>query len=128
MKTRGAVLLLLVGTLAGCSHVERSPSITETTKEKSTKAYWLKQPDTDAVTHDDYDELWEACADTARWRGFRVDRTDYRGGLLTTWPLVSKQAFEPWKKDVVTLPDLAESTLASMRRIIHFQIERSEDG
>jgi hypothetical protein len=123
-----AFLAALVAVAAGCSHVEQSPSITETTKETATQAYWLDQPASATVTHDDYDQLWEACADTARWRGFRVDRTDYRAGLLTTWPLASKQAFELWKKDVVTMSDLTETTLASTRRIIHFEIKRLDDG
>ena len=126
--TTAPLLLALLALAAGCSHVEQSPSITETTKETATKSYWIDQPATDTVAHDDYDELWEAAADTARWRGFRVDRTDYRGGLLTTWPLASKQIFEPWKRDVLTMPDLAESTLASMRRIIRFEIARLDDG
>ena len=122
------VALLVALTLTGCTHVERSPAFTETDKKTATQAYWLNKPANAVVTHDDYDELWEACADTARWRGFRIDRTDYRAGLLTTWPLASKQAFEPWKKDVVTISDLTETTLASMRRIIHFEIARLEDG
>lgn len=121
-------IVVFAALVVGCTHVEQSPAITQTTKETTTQAYWLAKPDNASVTHDNYDELWEACADTARWRRFHVDRTEYRNGLMTTWPLVSQQIFEPWKRDVVTLTDLTESTLASMRRIIHFEISRQEDG
>lgn len=132
-STFGILWSLVVGgafviPFPGCSHVERSPSITDITRTKGTQAYWIDKPANATVIHDNYDELWEACADTARWRGFRIDRVDYRSGLLTTWPLPSKQVFEPWKKDVVDLPDLAESSLASMRRIIRFEIARLDDG
>ena len=72
--------------------------------------------------------MWDACRGAARWRGFRVDRMDYRGGLMITHPLTSKQFFEVWRRDVATLPDLAESTLATMRRIVRFEIVKRDDG
>ena len=79
------------------------------------------------MTHDNYDELWEACIGAARRRGYRVDRQDYRNGVLQTVPVVSKQLYEPWRRDVATIEDMTESTLATMRRIIRFEIRRAGD-
>jgi hypothetical protein len=93
----------------------------------ATQAHWIARPATASVAYDDYDELWEAAIGAARWRGFRIDRTDYRNGLLVTRPLSSKQLFEPWRRDVATLPDMAESTLASIRRIVRFEIAKRDD-
>jgi hypothetical protein len=118
---------LLVGGLVGCTTVEQSPSVTETDKELASPEYWLKQPATSSVTHDNYDELWEACKGVARWRGFLVDRQNYREGVLTTLPLVSKQLFEPWRRDVATIADMTESTLATERRIVRFEIAKNPD-
>jgi hypothetical protein len=91
-------------------------------------AYWYNRPATTTVTADDFDQLWAACERAARDRGFRVDREDFRGGVMTTQPLISKGAVEFWRRDVVTLPDVAESTLHTMRRTIRFEIKAREDG
>ena len=119
---------LLGAGLPGCTTVEQSPSLTQTDKELASPEYWLSQPATSSVTHDNYDELWEACKGVIRWRGFQVDRQNYREGVLTTTPLVSKQLFEPWRRDVATIGDMTESTLATMRRIVRFEIARNPDG
>ena len=119
---------LVCGHLAGCAASATGPLATEADPATATPAYWIAQPATEAVTHSDYDALWEAARSTARWRGFRIDRQDYRGGVLMTHPLASKQAFEVWRKDVVTLPGVAESTLATVRRIVRFDIAEQEDG
>lgn len=121
-------LFVALSALAGCSHVEQSPALTQTDPDLATQAHWIAQPATATVTHDNYDELWEACVGAARWHGFRPDRTDYRAGVLVTFPNVSKQLFEPWRRDVVTLPDMVESTLATMRRIVRFEITEVQDG
>jgi hypothetical protein len=117
-----------VALVAGCSNVEQSPALTQTDVKLSQPAYWIALPAADTVTHDDYDQLWEAAVDAARWHGFRVDRSDYRNGLLITHPVVSKQIFELWRRDVATLPDMTESTLATMRRIVRFEIAKGDDG
>jgi hypothetical protein len=123
-----ASVLLLGGVFfAGCTHVAISPAVTETDQKDAQQPYWLAQPDNASVTHDNYDELWEACTEAARWRGFIIDRTDYRQGILTTRPLVSKQIFEVWRRDVATIGDQVESTLATKRRIIRFEISRESD-
>jgi hypothetical protein len=119
---------LACGHLAGCSASGTGPLATDAGPETATPAYWVAQPATETVVHGDYDALWEAARGAARWRGFRADRQDYRGGVIMTHPLVSKQAFEVWRRDVVALPDLAEATLATVRRIVRFEIAEREDG
>ena len=127
-SSRIAVSCLVGAVLAGCSRVEQSPALAQRDSKIATPAYWLGQPATETVAHGDYDQLWEACRDAARWRGFRIDRTDYRGGVMVSHPLTSKQFFELWRRDVVTLPDLTESSLATVRRTVRFEIARGEDG
>jgi outer membrane murein-binding lipoprotein Lpp len=80
------------------------------------------------VTSSTFDRLWRACADVARDRQFVIDRQDYRGGVLTTEPLVSAQFFEPWRRDAITADAVAESSLASIRRTIRFTFTREDDG
>jgi hypothetical protein len=119
---------LVAATLAGCTHVAESPALTQTGQKLAQPAHWLAQPANASVTDDNYDELWEACIEAARYRGFRPDRLNYREGILTTQPLVSKQIFEVWRRDVVTIGDQVESSLATERRIIRFEISRESDS
>ncbi len=76
----------------------------------------------------DYDALWLACRSAARARGFTIAREDYRGGVLTTEPLVSAQFFEPWRRDAITATEIARSSLASIRRTLRFELTRLDDG
>jgi hypothetical protein len=59
---------------------------------------------------------------------FVIDQRDYRGGVLTTEPLLSAQFFEPWRRDALKAEDVAESSLASIRRTIRFEFTRNDDG
>jgi hypothetical protein len=124
----GSALLLAIGMAVGCEHVAESPSITQTDQKLAEPAHWLAQPATASATHDNYEELWQACIEAARYRGFQPALLDYREGILTTDPVVSKQIFEPWRRDVVTLRDQVESTLATMRRIVRFEITRESEN
>ena len=128
MKARFLSIGIALSALAGCYHVDVSPSLSQTDEKLATQGYWLAKPANATVSHDDYDELWEACIGSARWRGYRADRSDYRGGLLITYPLVAKQAFEVWKRDTPTVSDIADNTIATMRRTIHFEIARRDNG
>jgi hypothetical protein len=120
--------LLFAGVLlVGCEHVDQSPAITQTDQKLAQPPYWLAQPPNASVTHDNYEEMWQACIEAARYRGFKPDLPNYREGILTTQPLVSKQIFEVWRRDVATINDQVESTLATTRRIIRFEISRGPD-
>jgi hypothetical protein len=90
--------------------------------------YWLAQPPTTTVVADDFQSLWRACRAAAVGHSFTVDRVDFRSGLMTTLPLVSKQFFEVWRSDVVTPGDLAASSLDTFRRTVRFEVRRLDDG
>ena len=119
-----AVSVLGAGVLAGCEHVDQSPAVTQTDQKLAQQPYWLARPANASATSDDYDAMWDACIESVRYRGFKPDLQDYREGILTTQPLVSKQIFEIWRRDVTTINDQVESTLATTRRIIRFEISR----
>ena len=91
-------------------------------------AFWLEKPAVANVTHLQFQPLWDACEATARGYTFPIDRQDYRQGLLTTKPVVSKQFLEPWRKDAGTVGDVLRSSIATVRRHIRFEIERTEAG
>jgi hypothetical protein len=101
---------------------------TDVDRRLAEPAYWYNRPATTTVTADDFDQLWAACERAARDRGFRIDREDFRSGVMTTQPLVSKGALELWRRDVVTLPGVVESTLHTMRRTVRFEIKLRDDG
>ena len=128
VRLRAMLLALAWSSLSGCSSSPDARPATETDAALARPAHWISQPAVATVTHNGYDQLWEACHGAARWRGFRIDRADYRGGLIVSHPLTSKQAFEVWRRDVVTLPAIAESTLATMRRTARFEITEQADG
>jgi hypothetical protein len=80
------------------------------------------------VSSRDFEGIWTAARESARDFRFRIDRNDYRGGVITTYPQVSKQAFEFWRFEVREVGALAESTLGTMRRTVRFDVERTRDG
>jgi hypothetical protein len=123
---RAAALVSAACLVAGCaSNNAPRPAEDPRTAEP---AYWLAQPPTTAVVSDDFQSLWRACRSAAVGHSFTVDRVDFRSGLMTTLPLVSKQFFEFWRNDVVTPRDLAESSLHSVRRTVRFEVRRLDDG
>ncbi len=62
------------------------------------------------------DQIWQLCQTELKTRGFHLNRVDRRSGIIETYPLTSKQWFEFWRQDVVTVYDLAESSLHTIRR------------
>jgi hypothetical protein len=123
-------LLLLVPT--GCIVAPANPAIkervTNVDPKFATQDYWLDQP---AVTHigdADFYKLWHACREELFSRFFQVDREEYRDGLLTTLPLVTKQFFEVWRRDAVTIKDVSDASIGTIRRTVRFQLTRKDDG
>ena len=90
--------------------------------------YWFARPATSRVEAANYDALWNASETAARDCSFAIEREDYRTGLLSTKPLVSKQFFEFWKSDVVDFRSQVSSDLGTHRRVARFQILPREDG
>ena len=119
-------------TLTGCIIGKQNPAATQpvTAQESKTAqiAYWVEQPAVAHVTGHDFDKLWSACRDAVQVDGFTLDRSDYREGILTTLPLVSKQFYEFWRNDVVDVHGLTQSSLGTLRRTVRFDVRRMEDG
>ena len=122
MTVRWFGLVALCAALVGCASSSKK-SASPTTYPTTAQA-----PAENTITASDFDQLWRACADVARDRQFVIDRQDYRGGVLTTEPLVSAQFFEPWRRDAITSDAVAESSLATIRRTIRFTFTRHDDG
>jgi len=72
--------------------------------------------------------IWQICQEQIKRRGFVLDRVDRRQGIISSFPLISKQWFEFWRQDVVTMGDLLESSLHTLRRIIHLEMVAAGQG
>jgi hypothetical protein len=90
--------------------------------------YWLRRPAVARAEHPDFNHLWNACRQVIQARSFTVDRVDLRGGVMTTFPQVSRQFFELWRNDVGTLPGVLESSLGTVRRSVRLEVRRQSDG
>ena len=121
----GPVLALCL--LLGCA-ARPSQSRRDLPPASATPEYWLRQPPVARAEHENFDRLWNACRRAVQSRSFAVDRVDLRGGVMTTFPQVSKQLFEFWRNDVGALPAVMESTLGTVRRSVRLEIVRREDG
>lgn len=124
--------LILASTQSGCLLWRQNPAATQPATAinplTTQPSYWLDQPAVAHVRARNFDALWDACRDAMQSDGFLVDRRDYREGLMTSFPLTSKQAYEFWRGDVVTAHDLAQSTLGLLRRTVRITFKRLPDG
>lgn len=128
MRFDGRMLLLGIALAAGCaSSTPAKAPATMPSNATRVPAYWFERPGVASVSAADFDLLWRAAEEAARDFGFRPDRLDFRDGVITTDPLISKQWFEFWRNDVVTTDDLAKSSLATHRRTLRFDIEARGD-
>lgn len=117
---------IVAAILCGCAQQPKPttrPSIATTQP-----SYWYAQPACSEVAATDFKKLWNACEESARHYGFVLDRQDYRGGALTTDPLISKQFFEFWRNDVQTPEDLADSSINTYRRTLRFVFTKQPGG
>jgi hypothetical protein len=125
-------ITVLATTETGCIVGRQNPAATQpaTSVDPNTAkpAYWLDKPPVAHVRSTNFDALWTACRLAAEADGFVIDRRDYREGLLTTQPLLSKQFYEFWRGDVRDAHDLAQSSLGMMRRTVRFKIDRLPEG
>jgi hypothetical protein len=126
-----AIWCALVALGSGCTSHPQQPAATQpaTVVDLATTqpSYWLDQPAAASVTAADFQKLWSACDETARDFLFKPDRQDFRGGVLTTEPMVSAQWLEPWRADARTAYDRTESSIATIRRTIRFEFKRLID-
>jgi hypothetical protein len=135
---RWAASFVIVGALgaAGCAnrrgsaltHAPATQPVTVKNLATTQPSYWLDQPPVTNVSNFQFQPLWDACEHTARSYLFQLDRQDYRLGVLTTKPMVSKQFWELWRGDTGTFHEEIENSLATIRRTVRFEIEHTDDG
>ncbi|HEX8342982.1 MAG TPA: hypothetical protein VF624_18920 [Tepidisphaeraceae bacterium] len=135
MNTRTSLLLLACAAAAGCTSgqppvaaVPSTQTATDADPATAEPAYWLAKPAVDSVSGEDFDALWDASARVARDLLFQLDRQDRRSGMLTTLPMVSAQFFEPWRRELQDAAELRKSSVATLRRTLHFTIDRAGSG
>jgi hypothetical protein len=125
------VSAVLVVVFSGCITKPQNPAATQpaTAIDLATTqpSYWLAQPAAAQVQARDFDALWDVCKTTARDYLYALDREDYRSGVITTVPLVSKQWFEPWRPDTGTAYDVLANSLGAIRRTLRFEVSRNAD-
>ncbi|HEY7116462.1 MAG TPA: hypothetical protein VH475_07750, partial [Tepidisphaeraceae bacterium] len=123
---------ILVLLLLGCITHPQNPAATQpaTAIDLATTqpTYWYARPGVAQVRNADFQNLWEACKDTARAYLFALDREDYRSGVISTAPLISKQLVEFWRPDTGTAAAVFANSTAAMRRTIRFEVTREPDG
>ena len=131
-RSAGALFIAIIALcpiFAGCILSKPTPAlVTNIDPAEALPDYWWNKPGVVQVSHPDFEKLWSACKGEMYCRLFVLDREQYREGLLTSEPLVSKQIFEPWRPDVASLHDQVESSLSTIRRTIHFEVTRLPDG
>ena len=113
-RVRLFALLPLIALLGGCLGPRRSDYVSSRQVSLANRS---EQADT----------FWEAIQETLRRHRFRLDRVDYRAGVITTMPVTSQNIFEPWRHDVDTREDLWESTLNPIRRWAECSVTRGAD-
>jgi len=125
-------ILVLLGTVSGCvaSGKSRLPGqrVTDVPKKLGEAPTYMAEPPVAQVTADNFDKLWQTMYRVTRNAGFRPDRENYRMGIFTTRPVVSGQLFEPWRHDTGSFFGRLESTLATVRRTVRWDVSRTEDG
>src|SRR5437868_57642 len=135
MNSRFIILVLLVAaaTPLGCITDRRfDPAATQPATvidpKLGTSEYWLAQPVNAEVALADFNTLWEGCEQVAHDFFFKIGRRNFRAGLLTTEPAISKQMLEFWRHDGDTEYDVKEASMAAIRRTIYFQFTKNSDG
>ncbi len=129
MTRRAAVIAILaLGCIAKPQHPAATQPATIANRATTQPSYWYAQPASNVVIASDLDGLVDACRSVTRQFGFRVDRADYRLGLITSQPLISSQFFEFWESDIKSVKDSEDASMRTTRRTIRWDITRRDDG
>lgn len=130
MKSSALICLCLF--IAACASGKPAPATRPSELgariEQSNPTYWFKQPAVASVEAKDFQKLWDACHNTLINDQFEIDQQDYRFGLLTTQPTISKQFFEVWRSDAGAPLEVLLDSLQTIRRTVHFEFSRKADG
>jgi len=70
----------------------------------------------------DYDRIWQQAQQLLAHLDFRIDRHDYRLGVLTTAAKQSAELLEPWRRDRTGLVHALENTINDQRYTIRISI------
>lgn len=129
LSVLGASVVVLI---SGCINKPQNPAATQpaTAVDPVTTqpSYWLNQPAAAQVQASDFDHIWNTCKSVARSYLYQLDREDYRDGLITTVPMISKQWFEPWRPDTGTVGAMLANSTSAFRRTLRFEIDRNADN
>ena len=120
--------LLLAGGCASSTGFPTTQLATDIDPQQAEPGYWYDQPPVASAGAPDFDPLWDACERVARDYLFEIDRRDRRDGVMTTVPMVSAQFFEPWRRELSTFDDVAQSSVATVRRTIRFEVRKASAG
>jgi hypothetical protein len=129
MISKRFTIILISLILGGCSYepqpVSEPPQVDPATAKPD---YWFAKPAAATVYGDNYDQLWDAAAASAQQYWYDLDRQDYRNGILTTHPMVSKQFWEFWRHDAGDSYAEWQDTLQTVRRTVRFEFDHSGNG
>ena len=127
-RSPAALLMLALALIGGCANTRATRPATAADPATAQPAWWLALPAVAHVQSTRFDALYAAAEATLRDRMFVLDRQDRRGGLITSKATITKQPLEFWRGDAVSGQALAESTVATVRRTVHIEIARQDDG
>jgi hypothetical protein len=131
-KILSIIVIPLLCVLAACAGNPEAPTsrpaFLSAPVAQASPDYWYNQPNVASVTSTDFDKLWKACSDTLIFDQFELDRQDQRLGVLTTHAMISKQFFEFWRSDAGDVHDIAQDSLQTIRRTVHFYFARTAQG
>lgn len=104
IATVAMILTLSMTTIVGCASSQTA----------------LKNPL--PVDTSEYDLIFQAAMDVLQNQGYRLDRHDYRFGVVTTYPKVSPTLGEPWYSDNTTAQQAVASTVNYQRRRVNIRL------
>lgn len=123
---------MLLASVSGCissgASRPQGQRVTDVPKSRAEAPTYLALPPVASFKAEDFDTLWKSIYRVTRNAGFKPDRQDFRLGIFTTLPLVSGQIFEPWRRDSGSLQAVTESTLATVRRTVRWDVSKDDNG
>ncbi len=78
---------------------------------------------TPTIAAADYERTFNAAVEALRAKRFRIDRQDYRYGVITTRPRGAPTVVEVWDDSNSTLGQAIESTFNDQRRVVRVTLE-----